>query len=71
MPWLHPTHLSEVFRVMMANMLISKRGMYWNKGEIKANGLSAQVIYQPSNFWKTVKKLAYAHCEQKEQIQQH
>lgn len=53
MPWLHPTHLSEVFRIMTVNMLISKRGMYWNKGD----------------FWKSVKKLAYAHCEQKEQIQ--
>lgn len=37
MPWLHPTHLSEVFRVIMVNVLVSKRGMYWNKGEIKAN----------------------------------
>lgn len=45
--------------------------MSWNEGEIKTNWLSAQVIYQPSDFWKSVKKLAYAHCEQKEQIQKH
>lgn len=71
---LHHGYIQHTFWGVPSNngkYALSKSNMYWNKGEFKANWLSAQVIYQPSDFWKSVKKLTYTHCEQKEQIQKH